>query len=82
MLTELLELLKNDESFSIEMLAEKLNTGTAQILSALQYLETLGYIKKGTVQSACPGSCKHCSGCAVHGAGAMPDMWELKTGKH
>lgn len=82
MLIELLEILKNDSSYSIEMLAEKLNTRPEQIRSALQYLETLGYIKKVNVRSSCQGNCKHCNGCQVQGTGTMPCMWELETNIH
>ena len=77
MLTKILEILEKENSYSVELMAEKLNTEPARILAALQYLESSGYIEKVMEQSSCMGNCKHCSGCTIHRAGATSTMWEL-----
>lgn len=79
MLTKLLNLLKNGESYSVEMLAEKLETKKDYILSALQYLETIGYIKRVYIESTCEKDCRHCGGCKVARGDEKTAVWEFKV---
>lgn len=78
MLTKLLELLKQKESYSLEELADELSTSVQQIKSALAYLEELGYIKKVPFSSSeCKGSCRQCHGCEIYGKNDLQAMWEI-----
>ena len=76
-MNELLNLLKGGHSYSIEMLAEKLNTTTDDITRRIEFLERAGIIRrvlniKNDCSKGCPalahgGGCSSCPGCKAHG---------------
>ncbi|MCR4741955.1 MAG: Lrp/AsnC family transcriptional regulator [Treponema sp.] len=90
---ELLALLKDGHSRSVEMLAAELNTSVEDIMRRMDFLERAGYIRKVVTNS--PGkscsSCSNCSSCSSgHGkksscSACMPDggfkhmgqIWEV-----
>ena len=88
---ELLNLLRDGHSRSIEMLAAELNTSTEDVIRRIEFLERAGIIRrvlniKNDCSGGCPGghSCGTCPGCKAH-AGCMPEggfknmgeMWEV-----
>lgn len=77
MLTKLLELLKQEESYSVEILAQKLGCDAEQIQMALKFLELSGHIKRVNIQPSCTGNCSRCHECTVRDIGSLPVMWEL-----
>lgn len=77
MLTKLLELLKQEESYSVEILAQKLGCDVEQVQMALKFLELSGHIKRVNIQPSCSGNCNRCHGCTIRGIGSLPVMWEL-----
>ena len=67
---QLLTLLHDGHSRSIEMLAEELNTTTDDINRRIEFLERAGIIRrvlniKNDCSHGCSGS--HCPGCKAHG---------------
>ncbi len=93
---ELLSLLKDGNSRTIEELAGELHTTPADILRKLDYLEHMGIIRKVTqTATSCGGNCSGCSGCSGHAhhgdsspassgascAGCMPDAAILNMGQ-
>nr|WP_326185583.1 FeoC-like transcriptional regulator [uncultured Oscillibacter sp.] len=75
-MTELLELMRDGRAWSLEDLAQRLNTTPDQVKRQMEFLEQMGYLRR-------VGGCGHdCKGCSAHcGAGAelagMPVFWEL-----
>lgn len=75
-MTRLLELMKDGRAWSIEALAEKLDTTEEDVRRQMDYLERLGFLRR-------VGGCGHnCKGCSAHcGAGiglsGMPVFWEV-----
>jgi len=68
---ELLNLLRDGHSRSIEMLAEELNTSTDDINRRIEFLERSGLIRRVlNIKNDCSHGCKggHCPGCKA-GAG-------------
>ncbi len=66
-MTELLNLLKDGNSRTVEMLAFELKTDKADVERQLEYLEHIGAIKRvqGLPQpEGCGGTCGSCSGCS------------------
>ncbi|MCR5189650.1 MAG: Lrp/AsnC family transcriptional regulator [Treponema sp.] len=80
---EVLALLKDGHSRSVEMLAAELNTSTDDILRRIEFLEHAGLIRKvlntGSGQGCASASCSGCSGCSCgHNkkatcSGCLPD---------
>lgn len=64
---ELLNLLRDGRSRSMEMLAEELGTSVADIARRVEFLERAGIIRLAkNVNGDCHGSCSnggHCKGC-------------------
>lgn len=77
MLTKLLELLKQEESYSVEILAQKLGCDAEQVQMALKFLELSGHIKRVNIQPSCTGNCSRCHECTVRDIDSLPVMWEL-----
>ncbi|HBB42098.1 MAG TPA: hypothetical protein DCZ74_01130 [Treponema sp.] len=68
---ELLNLLRDGHSRSLEMLAAELNTDTEDILRRIEFLERAGMIRrviniKNSCSSCSPKKCASCPGCASH----------------
>ncbi|MCR4632177.1 MAG: Lrp/AsnC family transcriptional regulator [Treponema sp.] len=70
---ELLNLLRDGHSRSIEMLAAELKTSTEDIIRRIEFLERAGIIRrvlniKNDCSGGCPGghSCGTCPGCRSH----------------
>ncbi len=90
---ELLNLLRDGHSRSIEMLAEELNTNTDDINRRIEFLERAGIIRRVmNIKNDCSQGCNsgHCPGCKAHSGstpckGCLPEggfknmgeMWEL-----
>ncbi|HWQ76147.1 MAG TPA: FeoC-like transcriptional regulator [Syntrophomonas sp.] len=77
MLTEILRLMKESHSLSVDMIAEKLSTDKETVLAALEQLRHMGYIRlENIVQCGSASGCKGCSGCAV-AARSAPAIYTL-----
>lgn len=89
---ELLSLLKDGHSRSVEMLAAELNTTTDDILRRMDFLEHAGLIRRvlNTGKGCSAAGCSSCSGCSgANGTAAcssclpeggfkhMGEMWEV-----
>ena len=71
---ELLNLLRDGHSRSIEMLAEELNTSTDDINRRIEFLERAGIIRRVlNIKNDCSQGCNggHCPGCKAH-SGSTP----------
>ncbi len=66
---ELIELLKDGKSRSLEMLADELNQPVENIKRSIEFLEKMGIIKKVDMNIN-TGGCNSCSGCSVKSKGA------------
>ena len=72
---ELLNLLKDGHSRSIEMLAAELNTTTDDITRRIEFLERSGLIRRVlNIKNDCSHGCNggHCPGCKAHPSNASP----------
>ena len=68
-MNELLNLLRDGHSRSIEMLAAELNTTTDDIIRRIEFLEHSGMIRRVlNIKNDCSQGCKggHCPGCKAH----------------
>ena len=90
---ELLNLLRDGHSRSIEMLAAELNTSTDDINRRIEFLERSGLIRRVlNIKNDCSHGCNggHCPGCKAHSGstpckGCLPEggfknmgeMWEV-----
>ncbi|MCR5797806.1 MAG: DeoR family transcriptional regulator [Eubacterium sp.] len=87
---ELIELLRDGKSRTVEMMAIELNTTVEKIRRDIEFLEHTGVIKKVDFQTACGGG-SSCDGCTSCGTGSkscqscmpkegfqnMGTMWEI-----
>lgn len=78
MLSQILNLLRTGQSYSVQQLAEHLNTTSEIIQSSIEYLERLGYIRKAVIASTCSKGCRNCHGCDVKRLSPISTMWEIK----
>ncbi|MCR5651046.1 MAG: Lrp/AsnC family transcriptional regulator [Lachnospiraceae bacterium] len=89
-MNELIDLLKDGRSRTMEMLSSELDMPVEKIKRYIEFLERTGVIKRIVFSgSGCGGqSCSSCPGCATGGktcAGCMPEggfqnmgvMWEV-----
>ena len=78
---ELLKLLKDGRSRTIEMLAEELHTSAADVRRQLEYLERIGTIRKVAFPTG--KGCSRCTGCdGGNGCkGCMPANAESNMGE-
>ena len=80
---ELLRLLKDGNTRTIEQLAAELQTSDADIRRQLEFLEHIGAVRKNFAQESGCGSCGSCSGGACKGCMPknakqnMGEMWEV-----
>ncbi|MDK2813422.1 MAG: FeoC like transcriptional regulator [Clostridiales bacterium] len=66
MLTEILQLMKEVRSLSVDMIAEKLGANKETVLAALEQLRHMGYLRlESAARCGSASGCKGCSGCAV-----------------
>ena len=66
---ELLNLLRDGHSRSLEMLAAELNTSTDDIIRRIEFLERAGIIRRVlNIKNDCSHGCNggHCPGCKAH----------------
>lgn len=77
MLSEILSLMKNRESYTLQQLAEYLEASPEEVQRSIEYLEYLGYIQKISVESGCCNSCKNCHGCDTKRLTQMPVLWKI-----
>ena len=85
---ELLNLLRDGHSRSIEMLAAELNTTSEDITRRIEFLERAGIIRRVlNIKKGCSNSCGHhnCSNCSAcmpdGGFKNMGEMWEIVSNK-
>ncbi len=76
---ELLRLLKDGNTRTIEQLAAELHTTDADIRRQLEFLEHIGAIRKIPAQESGCGSCGGCSGGACKGC--MPENAKQNMGE-
>ncbi len=82
---ELLRLLKDGNTRTIEQLAAELHTSEADIRRQLEYLEHIGAIRRLTAQETGCGQCGGCSGGVCKGCMPknakqnMGEIWEVKS---
>ena len=85
---ELLNLLRDGHSRSIEMLAAELNTNVDDIIRRIEFLERAGMIRrvlniKNSSSKGCSHDCTSCSNCKAHaclpegGFKNMGEIWEV-----
>ena len=82
---KLLQLLKDGNSRTVEVLAAELDTTPADIDRQLEYLEHIGAIRRVSYSAckSCGGSCNgcnaaECKGCMPQNAAVnMGEMWEV-----
>lgn len=75
MLSKLLELLQEGNTYSVQGLAELMNEDSENILRKLEYLEKQGYIRKVTLTGSCNHHCIGCHGCDSVSSNMI--MWEV-----
>ena len=86
-MNELIELLTDGRSRTIEMLSDELNAPVENVKRDIEYLERMGVIKRIEFNLSHP-SCNGCTGCGTGSktcAGCMPEngfnnmgtMWEI-----
>ncbi|MDD3137958.1 MAG: FeoC-like transcriptional regulator [Lachnospiraceae bacterium] len=75
MLTEILNTLKKERTFSLQELANRLNTDVEAVKVQMDYLESHGHIKRVELHIGCGSKCGGCTGCSYGAFG--PVMWEL-----
>ncbi len=76
MLIQLLEILKEKKTCTLEELAELTGEDLDSIKIKIDYLENNGYLTKATKSenSKCKGKCSGCSGCTINQDG----VWIVK----
>ena len=76
---ELLNLLRDGHSRSIEMLASELSTTTDEILRRMEFLERAGMIRRVlNIKNDCSHDCSNCKKCLPEGGFKnMGEMWEV-----
>lgn len=77
MLSEILNLMQNKESYTIQQLAEYLEASPKEVQRSIEYMEYLGYIQKIPVESGCCNSCKNCHSCDTNRLTQMPVIWKI-----
>lgn len=75
MLNEILIQIKKGKTFSLQELADSLNTDVQSIKAQMDYLERQGYIKKVALFTGCSGGCSSCAGCSQ--GTQKSNTWEL-----
>lgn len=75
MLTEILNALKEGRTYSLQELADSLNTDVEVVKVQMDYLESNGYIKRVELHTNGGSKCGGCTGCS-HGSPELI-MWEL-----
>jgi hypothetical protein len=84
---QLIELLKDGKSRTLEMLAEELNVSTDQVTRDIEFLDRMGVIRRTGYEEAQGHDCSTCGGCAdgqkckscapAGGFKNMGHMWEV-----
>ena len=83
---DLLELLKDGNSRTLEMMAKDLGTTTGDVIRRMEYLEHIGAIRQVAFMdnSGC-GSCSGCTGCSGESQaacrGCVPQNADVNMGK-
>lgn len=76
MLSEIWSLMQTGKTYSMQQLAETLDTSPELIKSGMEHLARLGYIKQVDSSATCSKSCMGCHGCDMKGFLQSPIMWE------
>lgn len=78
MLEEVLKLLQEEHTWSIEEMAKQLKTSSDVIKEALEYLKWLGKVERITLTMHCTHNFKGCAGnCNPHVEN--PIVWRVKS---
>ena len=70
-MTSLLNMLKDGNARSVEIMAAQLDTSVEDIERMLEYLENTGVLKRTVLGQVGCADCKSCSGCDHSGKGSM-----------
>ncbi len=89
-MTSLLDMLKDGNARSVEIMASELDTSVDDIERMLEYMENTGVLKRTVLGQVGCADCASCSSCATKGTGSackgcMPDkgfqnmgvIWEV-----
>lgn len=76
MLIQLLDLLQNGQTYSVQDIAELMKKDADIVQAELEYLERQGYIRKVSPRVDCSRNCNGCHGCDQPTATSMK-MWEV-----
>lgn len=71
---ELLDLLAQRRTWSIEELAVQLNTGVEDVKRRVEFLENAGYLRQA---NGCSGSCRGCAAECAKAMESLPVFWEI-----
>ena len=77
MLIDLLTLLKDKKTYSLEELSMKLNTSAEHITASLDFLERQNYIKKLVLECDSSAPCVKCSACPKGKTTPNMTIWEV-----
>jgi DNA-binding transcriptional MocR family regulator len=77
MLNEILDQFKKGKTFSLQELADSLNSDVQTVKAQMDYLERQGYIKKVELHTGCASGCSSCAGC--NQGTQKSNMWELSN---
>ncbi len=75
MLNEILDQFKKGKTFSLQELADSLNSDVQTVRAQMDYLERQGYIKMVELHTGCSGGCSSCAGCSQRTQ--KSNIWEL-----
>lgn len=78
MLSEILNILENEKTYSLQEIADLLKSNSFDIKAKLEYLENMGYIKRVVLntETRCSEHCKRCK--ENNRRMVMPVMWGVK----
>lgn len=72
---EILDLLQEGKTFSLQDLSERLNVDIQGIKAQIDYLEKHGYIKRVVLHTGCESKCCSCGVCNCGTQSSV--LWEL-----
>lgn len=79
-LQKVLDILKEEQSLSLELMAKQTEDTPEAVLAALTLLEQLGKVQKTNISLHCSHGCSGCPGGCPAAGGPSVSRWELKDG--